>query len=69
MTGSHRGFAGGVVRLNARIDDLASEEGVDLADLHGAFAGNEDTLLGDDGLHPTQAGIEEIAGVFNSLVK
>jgi lysophospholipase L1-like esterase len=54
--------------LNPLIRQLASESGVTLVDVAAAFGGDgpldNSTLLGLDGLHPTEAGYQVIAGAF-----
>lgn len=58
-----------VAPTNALIRSLAVAEGVPLVDLYAAFAGRESTLLGQDGLHPTPAGYEEIAQRFFEAIR
>jgi lysophospholipase L1-like esterase len=54
--------------LNPLIRQLASESGVTLVDVAAAFGGDgpldSSSLLGVDGLHPTEAGYQVIAGAF-----
>jgi lysophospholipase L1-like esterase len=54
--------------LNPLIRQLASESGVTLVDVAAAFGGDgpldNSSLLGADGLHPTEAGYQVIAGAF-----
>ena len=54
--------------LNPLIRQLASESGVTLVDVAAAFGGDgpldNSSLLGTDGLHPTEAGYQVIAGAF-----
>lgn len=60
-------FSGRIRSVNARIRALGAEEGVRVADVHEAF-GTDRSLVGDDGLHPTEAGLRVIASVyFNAL--
>ena len=53
-----------IAPANDLIRAVAAEEGVALVDLHAAFAGDTGTLLGEDGLHPSEAGYEKIAETF-----
>ena len=55
--------------VNAQIRALASSKGVLLVDLNAAMAGQQATLIGDDGLHPTVAGYRKIAETFASVLK
>jgi lysophospholipase L1-like esterase len=54
--------------LNPLIRQLASESGVTLVDVAASFGGDgpldDSGLLGADGLHPTEAGYQVIAGAF-----
>jgi lysophospholipase L1-like esterase len=54
--------------LNPLIRQLALETGVTLIDVAAAFGGDgpldNSSLLGSDGLHPTEAGYQVIAGAF-----
>jgi lysophospholipase L1-like esterase len=54
--------------LNPLIRQLASESGVTLVDVAAAFGGDgpldSSSLLNTDGLHPTEAGYQVIAGAF-----
>ena len=68
MYGSHRIFDGGTKNVNPMISKMADEEGAELADLAGAF-GDDASLVGDDGLHLTQAGHEKVASVMSGFVK
>jgi lysophospholipase L1-like esterase len=58
-----------IAPANDRIRALAASEGVALVDLYAAFAGQTSTLLGDDGLHPSEAGYERIAEVFFDAIR
>jgi len=59
----HTYMQGGISRLNPMIRELASSEGVALADMESAF-GTDESLLQDDGLHPGESGARLIAQVF-----
>ena len=54
--------------LNTRLRVIAQSERATLVDLYPAFAGQTDTLLGPDGLHPNAAGYRKMADVFFSAV-
>ena len=54
---------------NAKIRDMAVGEGAVLVDLYEAFVGQEATLLGSDGLHPTVAGYDQIAATFFESIR
>jgi lysophospholipase L1-like esterase len=57
-----------VPAFNSGIHGLALDEGIPLVDVNAAFGGNL-TLLGDDGLHPTAAGYQVIAGAFADAIR
>ncbi len=52
-----------VPTLNERIRQIANRQNVYLVDLYVAF-GADHTLVGGDGLHPTEAGYERMASTF-----
>ena len=54
---------------NVRIRALAAAHNVPLVDLHAAFVGQLDTLLGQDGLHPSDAGYRRIAELFMQAIQ
>lgn len=54
--------------LNARIRQIAADQGVALADVSAAFNGDL-SLIGADGLHPTQAGYDRIADTFLAVLR
>lgn len=64
---SHAAFASTARLLNEQIREMVREENAELADLEKAF-GTDDTLIGDDGLHPTAAGNEVIASVIARIM-
>ena len=53
-----------VIRLNAKIAEMAGAEGATLVDPYPLFLGRESELVNDDGLHLTAAGNEVLAAVF-----
>jgi len=57
-----------VAAANTQIRALAAAEGVILVDLYPAFAGSTDTLIGPDGLHPSEAGYQKMADTFYAAV-
>lgn len=63
MIYSHARFNGAVKDLNAKIRDLASQEGARLVDLESAFGDGSAYIL-DDGLHPNEAGNQLMADKF-----
>jgi lysophospholipase L1-like esterase len=57
-----------VPAFNSGIRGLALDESIPLVDVNAAFNGNL-TLLGADGLHPTAAGYQVIAGAFADAIR
>jgi lysophospholipase L1-like esterase len=53
-----------VIRLNAKIAEMAGAEGATLVNPYPLFLGRESELVNDDGLHLTAAGNEVLAAVF-----
>lgn len=58
-----------VQELNARIRRLASDEGAVLVDLYTAMLPDAATLIGVDGLHPTEAGYKRMAELFFDAIR
>ncbi len=58
-----------VVPTNDLIRGLANTDGVTIVDLYQAFTGMESTLLGIDGLHPTEAGYDKMAQTFFDAIR
>ena len=54
---------------NDRIRAMAARQGAEIVDLHHAFVGLERSLIGADGLHPTEAGYETIAAAFFDAIR
>lgn len=57
-----------VVAANTQIRALAQSESVPLVDMYPAFTGSLDTLLGVDGLHPSEAGYQKMADLFYAAI-
>lgn len=57
-----------VVTANTQIRALAQSENVPLVDMYPAFSGALDTLLGADGLHPSEAGYQKMADLFYAAI-
>jgi len=53
--------------LNARIRQIAAQQGIRLADHHKAFGGNP-ALLGEDGLHPNDDGYQVMAETWLAAI-
>ncbi|MBS1817818.1 MAG: HYR domain-containing protein [Acidobacteria bacterium] len=58
-----------VVPTNSQIRSLATSENVPLVDMYPAFTGSLDTLLGPDGLHPSEAGYQKMADLFYAAIQ
>jgi lysophospholipase L1-like esterase len=58
-----------VAPTNDRIRIMAVAEGADLVDLHAVFVGQTGVLLGQDGLHPNEAGYAAIAKAFADAIQ
>ena len=58
-----------IAAMNRRVRSVAASEGATLVDLYGAFVGQESTLLGQDGLHPTPEGYEVMATTFFNAIR
>lgn len=54
---------------NYEIRHLVAAEGVHLVDVHAGMLGQEATLIGKDGLHPTPEGYEKLAGIFFDAIR
>lgn len=68
--GGSRAFAPTLIQpANKEIRDMARGEGAVLVDLYQAFVGREATLLGADGLHPNEAGYDQIAATFFDAIR
>ncbi len=58
-----------VAELNVRIKAIALSEGVVLVDLFDTLVSEANTLIGVDGLHPTEVGYKRIADVFFASIQ
>jgi lysophospholipase L1-like esterase len=69
--GSCRAFApaGTIEATNDGIRAMAAAEGAVLVDLYPVIAADLTTLLGEDGLHPTEAGYSKIADTFFEAIR
>ena len=68
--GACRGYAPALVDpANAAIKSMAMSEGVPVVDLWAAFGGEAGSLIGNDGLHPSEAGYQKIAATFLEEIK
>jgi lysophospholipase L1-like esterase len=63
------GAAPFIVPANDAIRVLAGSQGIALVDLYAAFQGSESTLIGFDGLHPSEAGYQKIAQTFFEAIR
>jgi len=68
--GGRRAFAvNSIVPANKQVSGMVAEEGAVLVDLYPVFEGNLDTLIGPDGLHPSEAGYQKIADTFFQAIR
>ena len=58
-----------IIEANVRIRRMIGMEGAILVDLYEAFNGRTATLIGEDGLHPSAAGYQQIAETFFNAIK
>jgi lysophospholipase L1-like esterase len=58
-----------IAPANSQIRPMALAEGAVMVDLFPVFDGHTDTLLGEDGLHPNDAGYTLMADTFFAAVK
>jgi lysophospholipase L1-like esterase len=66
--GSRGAGAPYVSTLNGKIAALATVSGVPLVDLYKDFAAAGTRLIGEDGLHPTEAGFAQMATTFCNAI-
>jgi len=57
-----------VVPADTQIRSLALSENVPLVDMYPAFEPSLDTLIGPDGLHPSEAGYQKMADLFYAAI-
>jgi lysophospholipase L1-like esterase len=70
VQGSCRGYgAANVVPANDQIRSMVATEGAVLVDLYQAFGAVPGTLIGPDGLHPSETGYQKIADTFFDAIK
>jgi lysophospholipase L1-like esterase len=70
IDGSCRGFEpGGVPPTNEQIRAAAVSEGAVVVDLFEAFGSASNSLIGPDGLHPTDLGYRRIAESFSTAIR
>jgi lysophospholipase L1-like esterase len=69
--GACRNFAPpeSILETNDGIRNMGFLEGALIVDLYAALAGQEDTLLGPDGLHPNEAGYRAMAEAFQQAIQ
>ena len=67
--GRNTGAPEAVSPANDRIRVMASNENAVLVDIYAAFGGVAGSLIGDDGLHPDQAGYGKIAETFFASIR
>ena len=58
-----------IAPANDQIRALASSTGATLVDVYQAMVGLESTLIGSDGLHPSEAGYQTIARTFFDAIR
>lgn len=58
-----------IVSTNNSLRAMAAQQGAILVDLHTAMFGQENTLIGDDGLHLTVAGYRKMAETFMAAIQ
>jgi hypothetical protein len=69
-TGACRAYAPSLIApTNDLIRTVAVDEGATLVDLYRMFIGMESTLLGIDGLHPSESGHEKMAQTFFDAIR
>jgi len=58
-----------LVTYNARLQEMSGQEGVGYVDLYNGMLAEAVTLIGVDGLHPTEAGYRRIADIFFAAIQ
>jgi lysophospholipase L1-like esterase len=68
--GAQRAFAvNTIVPANEQVRAMVAAEGAVLVDLYPVFEPDIDTLIGPDGLHPTEAGYQKMAETFFATIR
>ena len=67
--GGRAGAPAAIGPTNDQIRVLASNENAVLVDVYQAFGGVAGSLIGDDGLHPNEAGYRKIAETFFDAIR
>lgn len=57
-----------LVTLNGRIQQMCSQQGAVYVDLYTALLPEAESIIGPDGLHPTEAGYRRVAEVFLAAI-
>lgn len=58
-----------LIELNARLQAMCLQQGAVYVDLYSAMLPDAETLIGSDGLHPTEAGYRRIAELFFDQIR
>lgn len=58
-----------IVPFNAQLVPMATSSGAFVVDLHSAFLADMPDWIGPDGLHPTEAGYQELAQLFLTAIQ
>ncbi|HEX8031778.1 MAG TPA: GDSL-type esterase/lipase family protein [Vicinamibacterales bacterium] len=58
-----------LLNYNTRMQAMAAREGLTFVDLYNPMLGEAATLIGNDGLHPTEAGYRRIAELFFAAIR
>lgn len=58
-----------LLNYNTKLQAMSTREGLTYVDLYTAMLAESGTLIGSDGLHPTEAGYRRIADVFFAAIK
>ena len=58
-----------LVAYNLKLQQMAREEGVQFVDLYNALLAEVNTVIGVDGLHPTEVGYKRIADIFFTAIQ
>ena len=58
-----------LLSINTKIAAMATAQGAVLVNIYDAMLPEADTLIGSDGLHPTEAGYRRIADIFFAAIR